>query len=94
MKPIFIPLKKQYFEEFERGEKTTEHRHWGRRWNSDNCRLGRRVTLALGYTKKRLHGEIVGYKKSYLVDEIPGWKECYGDSKGPAVSITIKLDTK
>lgn len=94
MKPIFIPLKKQYFEEFERREKTTEYRKWGPRWNGETCRVGRRVTLSLGYTLKRLHGRIVGYYMTHKVHQIPGWRECYGDSKGPAVCITVKLDTK
>lgn len=53
MRPLFIPLKREYFEAFERGEKTAEWRPYGPRWNARTCLIGRRATLSLGYGKGR-----------------------------------------
>lgn len=33
MKPLFIPIKREFFEAFERGDKTHEYRLYGPRWN-------------------------------------------------------------
>jgi hypothetical protein len=41
-KPLFIPLKAEYFEAFESGGKRTEYRLSGPRWNAETCRMGRR----------------------------------------------------
>jgi hypothetical protein len=62
-KPVFIPLNKEYFEQFESGAKTTEYRKYGNRWNLRNCTPGRAVTLSLGYGKKRrLSGVIKSFR--------------------------------
>jgi len=53
MKPLFVPLKKQWFLAFERGEKTVEYRR-GKRWNERTCAIGRPVVLSLGYSGRRL----------------------------------------
>ena len=64
-KPIFVPLKAEWFEAFERGEKTEEIRQYGRQWNEVTCRVGRAVTLSYGYGKaRRLHGTISGFRKA------------------------------
>lgn len=63
MKPLFIPLKREYFEMFARGEKTSELRLYGPRWNEKTCALGRAVVLSLGYGKQhRLTGCITGFQ--------------------------------
>lgn len=95
--PLFVPLRREYFEAFERGEKTIEYRMAGGRWNSQTCRVGRRITLSLGYGKaRRLHGVIADFYVDEEVDKIPGWRECYGDrgdSYGPiAACIVITMD--
>lgn len=54
--PLFIPLCREWYERFERGEKTTEFRAYGPRWNERACVPGRRVTLSCGYGKKRRIG--------------------------------------
>lgn len=62
-KPIFIPLCREWFEKFERGEKTKEYRVYGPRWNEKTCRIGRPVILSMGYGKAlRLHGKIAGFR--------------------------------
>ena len=46
-KPLFVPLKTQYYEAFVAGTKDTEYRKHGPRWNADTCKVGREVTLTL-----------------------------------------------
>lgn len=61
-KPLFIPLKTEWFEAFERGEKEHELRRYGPRWSSTACRVGRPVTLSHGYGKqRRLYGRISSF---------------------------------
>lgn len=54
MKPLFIPLCTKWFRLFESGEKTTEYRAYGPRWNEKTCVAGRKVVLAHGYGFPRL----------------------------------------
>lgn len=59
-KPLFIPLKREWFDAFARGDKTEEWRKHGPRWNVRTCRAGRAVILSLGYsTPHRLSARIV-----------------------------------
>lgn len=58
MKPLFVPLKAEYFRAFERGEKTTEYRAYGPRWNEKTCIAGRDVLLSHGYSGKRIRAKI------------------------------------
>ena len=51
--PLFIPLKREFFERFVSGEKRSELRLYGPRWNERTCFAGRKVTLSLGYGKQR-----------------------------------------
>lgn len=61
-RPLFIPLKREYFRAFENRTKTVEYRLYGPRWNERTCRTGRAVTLSLGYGKRhRLSGRITGF---------------------------------
>lgn len=93
-KPLFIPLKCEYFEAFERGEKTEEFRPWGPRWNEATCWKSRKVVLSLGYGKaRRLTGEVTHVHADFDPKQLPGWKECYGDKYEVAICIGIKLDT-
>lgn len=63
MKPLFVPLKTEYFRAFERGEKTIEYRAYGARWNERTCTRGRDVTLSHGYSGARLYGRVRGMRK-------------------------------
>lgn len=62
LRPLFIPLKAEYFHEFATGMKDTEYRLYGPRWNERTCQPGRAVTLSLGYgTRNRLSGVIEAF---------------------------------
>ena len=89
-KPLFIPLKTEYFEAFQNGSKTTEYRQSGGRWNEKTCRVGRRVTLSKGYGKQhRLTGRVAGFEIKQMDSE--AWIACYGEP-GTAACINIELD--
>lgn len=63
MKPLFIPLKREWFEAFERGEKTHEYRIYGPRWNATTCAPGRAVLLSYGYSGRRLSGVVRSFTR-------------------------------
>lgn len=91
-KPLFIPLKRKFFERFESGEKDTEYRPYGPRWNERTCKMGRLVTLSLGYGKqRRLQGWIAGFDVSADATKSRDWIECYGSRHSRAACIRIKL---
>lgn len=91
MKPLFIPLKREYFNAFKNRTKDTEYRLYGPNWNSKTIIPGRKALLSLGYGKvERLNAVIIGFTTNSFPQEWPGWIECYGDK--PGVGIAIKLD--
>lgn len=66
MKPLFIPLKSEYYEAFKNGSKREEFRLYGQRWNEQTCPVGREVLLSKGYgTKDRLTGLIRDFKRQH-----------------------------
>ena len=92
---LFIPLKREYFEAFERGEKEFEYREYGPRWNERTCRLGRPVVLSMGYGKaRRLRGVVNFFDTSATPSLLPGWSACYGDNHRSAAIIGVKLNNK
>ncbi len=58
-RPLFIPLKREWFERFRDGSKRIEWRAYGPRWNTRVAHRGRRVTLSLGYSGARLSGTVL-----------------------------------
>lgn len=52
MKPLFIFLKKCWYEMFLAGDKSTEYRVYSPRWNEKTCFTGREILLSNGYTNK------------------------------------------
>ena len=92
-KPLFIPLKREYFEAFERGDKDTEFRLPGGRWNERTCKNGRPVVLSLGYGKKhRLNGTVISFGIHALSPEkFDAFKACYPDKPNLAACIRIKV---
>jgi hypothetical protein len=93
IKPLFIPLKAQFFDAFKAGTKDTEYRLRGPRWNAQTCWLGRPVILSRGYGKQqRLTGRIVGFSYHTIPSAIPGWVECYGNKSGDAACIRIEVE--
>lgn len=94
-KPLFIPLKREFFEAFKAGEKTQEYRPLGPRWNERTCALGRSVVLSLGYGKaQRLVGVITGFTTHSKPHLLPGWSDCYGDRHDTAAVIEITVPSK
>lgn len=91
-RPLFIPLKREFFEAFERGEKTEEYRVLGPRWNASTCRPGRSVILSLGYGKtRRLRGMVTHFAPEPDPVKLRGWRECYGDRHVMAARIGIMI---
>lgn len=62
MKPLFLPLKTEYFNAFLSGEKSVEYRCYGPRWNERTIIQGRCVILSQGYSGKRISGIILGMR--------------------------------
>ena len=91
VRPLFIPLRRQWFEAFAKGSKGIEWRRYGPRWNERTCLIGRPVTLALGYTRTRLYGKVVSF--AIAPAELPGAAEIYGEGTVCAL-IGIKLIRK
>lgn len=92
MKPLFIPLKKEYFEAFERNKKDTEYRLYGPRWNEKTCTVGRAVTLSCGYGKqRRLNGVITHFSKAPVLKSKGGaeFSMIYGMTAGFVAEIGI-----
>jgi len=66
MKPLFVPLKTDYFEAFANGSKCEELRRYGPRWNEKTCAVGREIVLSKGYGKQhRMSGVIRKFKRQY-----------------------------
>jgi len=96
LKPLFIPLKREYFEAFERGEKDTEYRRWSKRWSAETCALGRRVVLSLGYGKaRRLRGVIIGWRCMVNPPEDVrlALVACYGE-RYDDLTVAIKIEVE
>ena len=92
-RPLFIPLKAEFYDAFLAGTKTTEHRRNGPRWNAKTCPVGRRVVLSKGYGKgNRVMGTIIAFNVSAEPTKTEAWRKCYGLATGQAACITISLD--
>lgn len=63
MKPLFIPLRTVWFRAFESGDKDTEYRAYGPRWNERVCFVGRKAVIAHGYGWPRLNRTVRDFKK-------------------------------
>lgn len=93
MKRLFIPLKREYFEAFEKGTKREEYRPLGPRWNAQTCFIGRRVVLSCGYGKqRRLDAVVTSFRVETQPVNLPGWVECYGWRRRGAACIGITLE--
>lgn len=89
-KPLFIPLKTEYYNAFAQGVKDTEYRLYGPRWNERTCFIGRKVVISKGYGKaNRLTGRIIGFRVKLVGSA--DWIACYG-KPDRAACITILLD--
>jgi hypothetical protein len=62
VKPLFIPLRDQWFRQFADGSKTIEYRAYGPRWNERTCFPGRDAVLSRGYSGARLQRTVRSFK--------------------------------
>lgn len=91
-KPLFIPLKREFYLAFQNGSKTEELRPEGPRWNPGTCVVGRPVVLSLGYGKThRMQGVITGYRSCTEPLATAAWKACYGERSGRVARIEIRV---
>ncbi len=89
MKPLFIPLKKKFFEAFKDGSKTKEYRKVNKNFNSLTCIVGRKVILSNGYGKyDRLNGVITNINTTTSPQNLDGWVEYYGKENQLAIIIS------
>ena len=96
VRPLFIPLKGKYYDEFAAGSKSEELRIYGPRWNEKTCAPGRAVVLSRGYGKKnRMVGEIWRFKRQHGSTFGSTYKEaiaaCYGTLDVWIACISIRL---
>ncbi len=93
MKPLFIPLKTEFYEAFVSRTKTVEYRRYGARWNERTCTVGRRVVISKGYGRQhRRTGVITGFEVPDDPCRTEAWRACYGDDQSVAACISIRLD--
>ena len=92
-KPLFIPLKTEYYQAFVLGEKDTEYRKYGPGWNERTCWVGRPVVISKGYGKQN---RTCGVIRSFAIidgSSIPGdsVEKCYGTNDIQLAAIGIDL---
>jgi len=95
-KPLFIPLKTLYYDEFVSGRKLSELRIYGPRWNEKTCSIGRPVILSKGYGKKhRAEGTVSEFYKrdarTFGSRYQQAILDCYGTLDKPIAEIRIQL---
>ncbi len=91
MNPLFIPLKGEYYDQFEAGTKTRELRLYGPRWNENTCPPGREVILSRGYGKRRRLRGVIGCFHRARPSELPpadrvAFASCYGYNFGRCIA--------
>ncbi len=94
MKPIFIPLKSQYFEDFKNGRKQIEYRRAGvGQFTLAKCTPGREVTLSKGYSKSnRITGTVVRSWIEHHEHPTGAIAKCYGTEPIDIIAISIRVD--
>jgi len=93
MKPLFIPLKREFYDAFADRSKDTEYRVYGPRWNERTCPVGREVVLSRGYGKShRLRGTVAAFQAGDVPLEIvDDWMACYGPNFQKCAMIRIAV---
>ena len=91
-KPLFIPLKSEFYEQFKSGIKRIEYRLYGPRWNEKTCFLGRKVILSKGYGKKDRMTRIISEFRKRDARTLQGLNRCsvlvcYGTLDKPIAEI-------
>jgi len=80
-KPLFIPLRTEWFRRFEDGTKDTEYRAYGPRWNERTCRIGRRAVISHGYSGKRIKKTVQHFEKLSRGKSPKAAQEIYPDAE-------------
>lgn len=93
MKPLFCPLRKEYYLQFKSGLKTTEYRAYGRGWNEKTCTIGRLINLSLGYNGERILARITKVSIVAIVDAPQVAIDLYSHRAEEIICIDISLDT-
>lgn len=99
MTPLFIPLKTKWFDQFISGEKRSELRLYGPRWNERTCVPGREVILSKGYGKQhRVRGVIREFYKrrgdTFGSTYQAAIAECFGTVNVTVAELRIDLSTE
>lgn len=94
-KALFIPLNTEHYDKFDSGEKDTEYRILGPRWNLDCIWVGRKVTISKGYGKQnRIKGEVKHLKvikRRYLPESVQAdLDKIYSEDKIDVICITVR----
>ena len=92
MKPLFCPLRKEYYLQFKSGLKTTEYRAYGRGWNEKTCAIGRLINLSLGYNGERLLAEIKNISIVDIADAPQVAIDLYAHRASKIICIDVNLD--
>lgn len=80
-RPLFIPLRAQWFDLIESGEKRHEYRAYGPRWNERTCRVGRSAIVSRGYgTAHRLAKVVASFATLDWANAPPEAQAIYPDA--------------
>lgn len=80
-KPLFIPLRTYWFNEFASGDKDTEYRAYGPRWNERTCRVGREAVISHGYSGARINRRVAAFLKLTRAESPPSALEIYPNAE-------------
>lgn len=86
-KPLFVPLKTEWFDKFAAGSKDVEYRKYGPGWNERTVYAGRPVILSKGYSGARLDAVVLSYELVQARD-VPRATEIY---PADATLIAVRL---
>lgn len=94
MKPIFIPLKSEYYQAFLDGSKRIEYRRAGvGQFTLAKCTPGRDVTLSKGYGRRdRIRGTVVRSWIEHHEHPAGAIAACYGHQPIDIIAIEITVD--
>ncbi|WP_131667393.1 hypothetical protein [Psychrobacter pygoscelis] len=93
MKPLFCPLKKEYFLQFKNNEKTVEYRAYGKQWNEKTCTIGRLMNLSLGYNGERILAVITNFTVININQAPQAAIDIYKHKTNQIACIGVSLDT-
>ena len=94
MKPIFIPLKTEFYEAFISGTKKYEYRKYGGYWSEKHIWPGKEVVISKGYGKhNRRKGVVTSFQKTmgYNCPNPQSVKQIYGTTDIEIAEIGIEL---